>query len=291
MKQSIAIVGAGKVGTALAVLLQRSGYVVTGIASRSRDSAERAAQRLHPVPPASSLSSEITSGAEIVLITTRDDVIEGVCRIIAKEGGFYDGQVVLHVSGSLPSSILMAAKDQGCLIGSMHPLQSFADVDSAMEHLKGAYFCLEGDSEAVETARRMAETLGGMTMVIRTEDKPLYHAAAVIASNFFVSIIDMSLQLYEAIGIERERGVEALAPLIEGSWANIKTLGPVKALTGPVARGDAGVVRKHVQAIGKTLPELLPVYAALIRLNVDVGLRKGTLTREAADEILEMVKE
>ncbi len=290
MKQTIAVVGAGKVGTALAVLLQRSAYPLVGIASRTRESAERAARRLKPAPPAGALPSEITSKADIVLLTTRDDVIEEACRAIALAGGFHDGQVVLHVSGSLPSSILMTARDQGCFIGSMHPLQSFADVEGAIKHLKGAYFCLEGDPEAVKVAEEIAKALGGVTMTIRTADKPLYHAAAVVASNFFVSIIDMSLRFYEAIGIDREKGLKALAPLIEGSWANIKALGPVKALTGPVARGDAGVVRKHVQAIEEKLPDLLSIYMALVQLNVEVGQRKGTLNPKAAKEILEIAK-
>ncbi len=290
MKRKIVIVGAGKVGTALAVLLQRAGYPVVGIASRTLKSARDAADRLHPSPEAGDAPAELTSKADIVLVTTNDDAIRVACDAIAGLGGFRAGQVVLHVSGSVPSSVLGSAKEAGCLIGSMHPLQSFADVDVALERLKGAYFCLEGMDEAVGAAREMAEALGGRVMAIDTENKPIYHAAAVIASNFFVSIIDMSLKFYEAIGIEREKGLEALMPLIEGSLANIRALGPVKALTGPIARGDAAVIREHVEAIERAIPDLLPVYKALVRLNVDVASRKGTLNEKAAKEILRIVR-
>ncbi len=286
MRKKIVIVGAGKVGSALAVLLHEKGYQLVGIASRSRESADKAAKRLTPVPETNVVPQELTRKADVVFITTNDDAIQKVCTAVAKGGGFRKGQVVLHVSGSLPSSVLEAARAKGCFIGSMHPLQSFADVDMAIQRLHGAYFCLEGMKEATEEAQELALAMGGRIMTIKTGDKPIYHAAAVIASNFFVSIIDMSLRFYEAIGIDRKKGLEALMPLIEGSLANIRMLGPVKALTGPIARGDAKVIERHLEAIGTALPDLLPIYEALVRLNVDVGLRKGTLTPQSAKAIL-----
>ena len=286
MTRTIVIVGAGKVGTAIAVLLQRAGYPVVGIASRTLESAKKAAGRLDPSSEFGDVPAELTRKAEIVLITTRDDAIETACEAIAEREGFREGQIVLHVSGSLPSTILSPAKEKGAFIGSMHPLQSFADVDVAIETLGGSYFCLEGDKEAIEAAKELALSLKGQIMTIKTEDKPIYHAAAVIASNFFVSIIDMSLRFYEAIGIDREGGLEALMPLIKGSLNNIGALGPVKALTGPIARGDVGVVKSHLEAIERVIPEALQAYKALAAINVDVGIRKGTLSKEAADRIL-----
>jgi predicted short-subunit dehydrogenase-like oxidoreductase (DUF2520 family) len=286
MTRTIVIVGAGKVGTAIAVLLQRAGYPVVGIASRTLESAKKAAGRLDPPPEFGDVPAELTRKAEVVLITTRDDAIETACEAIAEREGFREGQIVLHVSGSLPSTILSPAKEKGAFIGSMHPLQSFADVDVAIETLGGSYFCLEGDKEAIEAAKELALSLKGQIMTIKTEDKPIYHAAAVIASNFFVSIIDMSLRFYEAIGIDREGGLEALMPLIKGSLNNIGALGPVKALTGPIARGDVGVVKSHLEAIERVIPEALQAYKALAAINVDVGIRKGTLSKEAADRIL-----
>ena len=289
MTRTIVIVGAGKVGTATAVLLQRAGYPVVGIAGRTLESAKKAAGRLDPPPEFGDAPAELTRKAGIVLITTRDDAIETACEAIAEREGFREGQIVLHVSGSLPSTILSPAKEKGAFIGSMHPLQSFADVDVAIKTLGGSYFCLEGDKEAIEVAKELALSLKGQIMTIKTEDKPIYHAAAVIASNFFVSIIDMSLRFYEAIGIDRKGGLEALMPLIKGSLNNIGALGPVKALTGPIARGDVGVVKSHVQAISRVLPDLLDSYKALAKLNVEVGLRKGTLKKDLAEEILRVV--
>ena len=286
MTRTIVIVGAGKVGTAIAVLLQRAGYPVVGIASRTLESAKKAAGRLDPSSEFGDAPAELTRKAGIVLITTRDDAITAACEAIAEREGFREGQIVLHVSGSLPSTILSPAKEKGAFIGSMHPLQSFADVDVAIETLGGSYFCLEGDKEAIEAAKELALSLKGQIMTIKTEDKPIYHAAAVIASNFFVSIIDMSLRFYEAIGIDREGGLEALMPLIKGSLNNIGALGPVKALTGPIARGDVGVVKSHLEAIERVIPEALQAYKALAAINVDVGIRKGTLSKEAADRIL-----
>lgn len=290
MSNRIIVVGAGKVGTALAVLLKKAGFDIAGIASRSLASAKKTADRLTPPPPFSDKAETLTPRGDIVLLTTKDDAIHEACSGIAEKGGFREGQVVLHVSGSLPSSILSPAGERGCHTGSMHPLQSFANVDMAIQRLSGATFCLEGAPEAVKTATELAGALKGHVMTIRTADKPIYHAAAVIASNFFVSIIDMSLRFYEAIGIDHEKGLEALLPLISGSLANIQELGPVRALTGPIARGDAGVVQSHLDAIARVLPEYLPVYTALARLNVGVGLRKGTLTEEGGQAILDLLE-
>jgi len=290
MSNRIVVVGAGKVGTALAVLLNRVGSDIAGITSRSLASAKKAADRLIPSPPFSDKADNLTPKGDIILLTTKDDVIHEVCNQIAERGGFRKGQIVLHVSGSLPSSILLPAKEKGCHTGSLHPLQSFADVDMAIKRLAGATFCLEGSPEAVDAAAELAGALEGHIMTIRTEDKPIYHAAAVIASNFFVSIIDMGLRFYEAIGIDHEKGLEALLPLIAGSLENIRELGPVKALTGPIARGDAGVIQSHLDAIARVVPEFLPAYTALARLNVDVGLRKGTLTEKAGETILSLLK-
>ncbi len=290
-ENTIVIVGAGKVGTALAVLLHKTGYKINGIASRTLKSAQAAAKRLTPSPVVTERASELTPKGEIILITTRDDAIERTCAKISREEGFRNGQTVLHVSGSLPSDILSPAKGQGCVIGSMHPLQSFADVDRAIQTLPGSYFCIEGDPEALRVAKGLAKALNGKIMTIKTEDKPIYHAAAVIASNFFVSIIDMSLRFYESIGIDQKKGLAALLPLIEGSLNNIRALGPVKALTGPIARGDAGVVAHHLKAIYRLIPEFIPVYKELARLNVSVGRRKGTLNEEASRRILDLLKD
>ena len=291
MSKRIVVVGAGKVGTALAVLLKQAGSDIAGITSRTLDSAKKASERLTPPPPFSDKADTLTPRGDIILLTTKDDAIHETCGRIAEKGGFRKGQIVLHVSGSLPSSILSPAKEMGCHTGSLHPLQSFADVDMAIKRLAGATFCLEGTAEAIKAATELAGILEGHIMTIHTEDKPIYHAAAVIASNFFVSIIDMGLRFYEAIGIDHEKGLEALLPLIEGSLENIRELGPVNALTGPIARGDAGVVQNHLDAIARVVPEFLPAYTALARLNVGVGLRKGTLTQERGKAILALVKQ
>jgi MAF protein len=157
-----------------------------GIASRTLESAKKAAGRLDPPPEFGDVPAELTRKAGIVLITTRDDAITAACEAIAEREGFREGQIVLHVSGSLPSTILSPAKEKGAFIGSMHPLQSFADVDVAIETLGGSYFCLEGDKEAIEAAKELALSLKGQVMTIKTEDKPIYHAAAVIAADTVV---------------------------------------------------------------------------------------------------------
>lgn len=288
--RSLVIIGAGKVGTALAALLKRKGYRVQGIASRSLSSAQAATDYLGGGVPVSTSPWELTPEADLVFVTTPDDAIAQVAEEVASREGFRPGQVVAHTSGALPSSILEPAKAQGAWIGSLHPLQSFADPRMAEEVLPRSTFCLEGDPEAVKALGKVVEAIGGEAFTIPTAKKPLYHAAAVLASNFFVTLLYASGGLYEAMGLDWSTAWRTLRPLVEGTFRNVDALGPVRALTGPVARGDVGVVRDHLEAL-RALPETyLDLYRGVCRMTVEVALKKGTLSPEAAEEILRLLE-
>lgn len=288
-KPTIAVVGAGKVGSALALLLNRRGYPVAGVASKSITSARRVAEELKA--PATDKPEEVTAGAGVVFITTPDREIARVAGEIAQKGGFRPGQVVFHTSGAHPADEVSAARRSGALAGSLHPLQSFADVKMAMESLPGSYFALEGDEGALPLAEQIVKDLGGRSFSIAAKDKPLYHAAACIASNYLVSLMHFATGLYGRFGLSRAEAFEALFPLIRGTIKNISQVGPAPALTGPVARGDGPTLAGHLAALQEVGRQELDLYRDLGLYTVMVALEKGSITESQGRDLEEIFKE
>ena len=287
-KPSIAVVGAGKVGSALALLLNRQGYPVAGIASRSLTSARRVADKLGV--PATVRPEEVTREAGVVFITTPDRVISEVACRIAEKGGFLPGQVVFHTSGAHPADEVGAARSCGALAASLHPLQSFANVEMAMENLPGSYFALEGDAGALPLAERIVKDLDGKSFSIDARDKALYHAAACIASNCLVSLMHLATGLYNRFGLSREEAFEALFPLIRGTIRNISQVGPAPALTGPVSRGDSPTLAGHLEVLKEGDPLELDLYRTLCLYTIRVALEKGSINPAQALELESLFK-
>lgn len=281
MKRKYAIVGCGRVGTVLARFLAAAGYLPVGFASRSLSSAKRAAAGAGSNAPVSVLPWEVTPGAEIVLITTPDGVIRETVEKIAEYDGFSSRAVVLHCSGALPSTELSAAAAAGAGTGSMHPLQSFADEEIEQNPFAGIQVAVEGEPGAVETARRMAEDLGGRPFEIQTDKKLLYHASAVAASNYLVTLMNLAIQLMIASGVPAAKAYTILKPLVQGTLANIEKNGIPRALTGPIARGDAQTVERHIAEIDEKAPTRLALYRLLGRHTIEIALAKGDLSGEA----------
>jgi predicted short-subunit dehydrogenase-like oxidoreductase (DUF2520 family) len=263
MKPSIGIVGCGRVGTALATTLIGKGYPIAGVSSLHITSAHRLAG-LCGISNATDRPWKITRKADVVFLSTPDGVIESVCESIAQQNGFSPDAVVLHCSGAHASTILASARKSGASIGSMHPLQSFASVDISQNPFKGIRIAIEGDFNAVSAANQMARDMESHPLQIITACKPLYHAAAVVASNFLVTLMGAAFRLIQQAGVSPEEAFSVLKPLVEGTLANIDRVGVAQALTGPVVRGDVQTVETHFRAIGETTPELLPFYRCLV---------------------------
>ncbi len=289
MKPSVAIIGCGTVGTALAKRLSKSGYTITGVSTRNLDTAATVAATVG-AKQFSDSPFTIGKNAQIVFLTTPDDVIQSICADIARHGGFDKGSVVVHCSGALGSQILSAARDCQAMVASVHPLQSFASATQAEQMLPGSYWAVEGDKSALVTLRRLVEDLGGICLEIGSGQKTLYHAAAVVASNYLVALLDVALALNRQAGIAPEISFKALLPLIEGTLKNIGAKGIPEALTGPIARGDVKTVHSHLTAIGAYSSELALIYKTLGRYTVDLAKAKGSLADKAAQEIVSLLR-
>lgn len=290
MKPVVAIVGCGRTGSALGVMLAQKGYPFSGLASRSLDSARRLAARCG-IDRYSDRASSITRESDIILLTTPDDAIQQACERLVQENGISSGAAVLHCSGAHPSTILASARTAGAAIGSMHPLQSFASTEVIGNPFLGIQMAIEGDDAACRKAREIAIDLEAHPIAIGTETKPLYHAAAVVASNFLVVLMDMALRLNAAAGIPCEEGFAVLKPLITGTIHNIERIGPQAALTGPVVRSDLQTVKTHLQAMQAHAPEWLPLYRSLVRGTAELACKAGRIPAETRDRFLALARE
>jgi len=282
-QERIAIIGAGKVGTAMGYLLRSAGYAIVAVTDRNPAAAEKCLSytggKLYAHP------SEAANAANMILITTPDDEIAGICTTLSDTGAISPGDKVVHMSGAGGLDLLESARRSGAVVASIHPIQSFADIEGAIENLPGSVFGVTALPEIEIWAEKLVGDLGGIPFLIADSDKPLYHAAACMASNYLTTLLHTVETIYASFGLAREEALKAFWPLVRGTMKNIERQGTVSALTGPIARGDTGTIKKHLAAFSVKLPRLLRVYQELGFLTVDLGLEKGSLAKERAEAI------
>jgi predicted short-subunit dehydrogenase-like oxidoreductase (DUF2520 family) len=288
----LGFIGAGKVGTALAALLHARGADIAAVAGRTPQSSRHMALGAGLSASVAKPRAEVLQRASIIFLTVPDDAIEPLCDEIAREGGWRPGVGVVHCSGALPSTILHAAQEAGALVASCHPLQAFANLSAALDNLPGSTFALEGDPPLVAQLELLVDALGGSPLHLLAENKTLYHAAAVLASNYMVTLAALASDLLVLAGVtaDANTALPHLLPLMHGTLDNLKTLGLPDALTGPLARGDAGTVTRHLEALQACAPATADLYRHIALLTLPLAqskshLDKPTLTRlhEALD--------
>ncbi|MEM5819047.1 MAG: Rossmann-like and DUF2520 domain-containing protein [Desulfitobacterium hafniense] len=275
------IIGAGIVGTAIAIRLRQAGHYLVGVHSRSRRSYERFCTYLHhgerrPL-------EEWLPEADLLFITTQDGMIRAAAEELTRRGLYKEGQTWIHCSGSVSSRVMQVDKDLPINYLSLHPLQAFAGIDQAVELIPGTHFGIEGDREDIGLA--IVTQLGGIPHQLDPQQKPLYHAGAVVASNYLVTLAGLAVQLFEEAGITNQEALESLLPLMKGALQNLENVGLPQALTGPIARGDVDVIRGHLEHMPAKID---PVYRALGLYTLDIGQKKMELNGGAyAKEVWE----
>jgi predicted short-subunit dehydrogenase-like oxidoreductase (DUF2520 family) len=273
-------VGAGTTGTALAVRLSQKGWPVAGVSSRTLSSAQKLAGLVSNCHVCRT-SQELADAAELVFITTPDDVIARVCG----EVHWHKGQSILHCSGAHSVDILEPAKKLGAAVGSFHPLQTFADVDQAMANLPGSTFALEAEEPLLSTLKELTHLLDGNWVELRPGDKVLYHTAAVFACNYLVTLVKLAQDLWKDFGVSSNEATRALLPLLRGTLNNIDNIGLPSCLTGPVARGDLGTIERHLSALENKSPSLLSTYKELGLQTIPIALAKGNVNEQKAEQM------
>ena len=288
-KQSLkfAIIGAGMVGTAIGALLKKAGHHISAIADLSPEHLKRAKSFIGA--PGFQNPADAADLADCLLITTPDDRIESVCtRIVAASS--VRGKKVFHMSGAGGLDLLDSAYHAGAAVASIHPLQSFSSIESAIQNIPGSYFGVTASKGAKKLSMDIVRDLRGIPIHIKPDQKPLYHAAACIASNYLVSLMSVVEAIYLSIGFSEKDARKAYLPLVYGSLNNIEKQCCKSALTGPIARGDSGTVKKHIEAIVRHLPDHSSLYANMGMTAVKLARQKGTLNAAQAKIITDLLK-
>ncbi len=285
----VSLVGAGKVGTTLAVMLKSSGHSVVAVVSRSRRSAEHCG-RLVSCRNCSDELSAIPASTDLVLIAVPDRSIRSVAEALARLPHLNTRSLfVLHTSGALTSDELEPLGARGAAVFSFHPVQTFPrnkSVRNQIRTMKGIAYGIEGSLRSLATAKRLAKELKGIPLVVPKEAKILYHCACVIASNYAVTLVGA----VEALaGQFAGRTSDLFKPLLETSIANALESGAGTALTGPIVRGDAEVISRHLQSIRD--PELRSVYKSLGLFALKLAVKEKKIALDDVDRIDKALRE
>lgn len=280
------IIGAGRIGKSLG-LLWRDGVVqIQDVQARSQDSAAHAVEVIGAGRPV--VSFDELRPAAIHLLSVPDDALPKVVETLVQNVDV-SGSTVFHTSGWLASDVLIQAKAAGAFVASIHPIKSFADPALAASSFSGTYCGQEGDSEALSVLSPLFETAGAVLVNLETSKKPLYHTATVITSNYLIALVQLAKSSLEASGVDDETSLKMLIPLIKGTAANVEAMGTVKALTGPIVRGDVSTVASHLNALAQWDPKVEYTYADLASHVVDIAAAAGT-DESALNEIRKLIE-
>ena len=286
------IIGCGRVGVNLAACLTEAGFEPAGFSSRSTDSGKNAQDAAGGRGEIFASAAAACRKADVIFISTPDDTIETVCADMAEENAFSEKSTVFHLSGALSSEILDPAARSGAQTGSIHPLQSFTPYDPDKPNqaslFHGINISVEGTPPAAETGKTIVEALGATHFEIPTNMKTLYHAAAVVASNYLVTLEDFALSLLKKADLSEEKGFEILEPLIRGTLNNIRNKGTADALTGPVARGDTAIVERHLTDIENKAPEFASLYRLLGTHTLKLAEKQGELDNKTVSRLAKL---
>lgn len=276
----IGIIGAGKVGTAIASVLKAKGFDISGISSRRQESLDTARAYVGEGVIYTLNVRDVVEGSDVVAVTTQDREIPNVARDIARQCADLSGKIFFHTSGAHTASELKPLDAKGAILGSLHPLQTFPDIDSGIAVFPSTYIFIEGDEAAISSLERIALSLGSHSARIESSHKVLYHLAAVFVCNLLCALLYESERVMDRIGID----LVPFYPIIEATLRNIETKGPLRSLTGPVVRGDAGTIASHLSAI-KDMPLATGIYRELSRVALEMAKKRGTLSEEQIDTL------
>jgi predicted short-subunit dehydrogenase-like oxidoreductase (DUF2520 family) len=275
------LVGAGRVGTAVASLLGSAGHTISGVASRSAASVARAVEVLDA--PEMDLDPAGWPDADVVLIGAGDGAIESIASRAASR---LSGRVVVHFAGALGVEPLRHAADAGGVGCALHPVQACPDIDTAISRLPGSAWgvtCSRPDAERW-ASNLITRDLDGDPRVVAEDHRPVWHAASVITSNGIAALLSSSEALLSEIGVATP--VDVVGPLAAGTVANARQGGGGgPTLTGPVVRGEVATVRRHLQAVARSTPSMLDAYLVVTRLILAAAVRSGRLPTDTATQI------
>jgi predicted short-subunit dehydrogenase-like oxidoreductase (DUF2520 family) len=279
----VGVVGAGRVGAVLGNALRAAGHGVVGVSAVSAASRERAELLLPGVPVLE--VPDVVERAELVLLTVPDDALEPLVHGLAELGAWQAGQLVVHTSGRFGWRVLEPATASGAIPLALHPAMTFSGMSLDLARLADCCFAVTAPAPVLPIGQALVVEMGAEPVVVAEETRPLYHAGLAHAANHLVTLVAESLDLLAAAGVES--GPRVLGPLLSAALDNALRQGDA-ALTGPVARGDAGAVTAHLAAIaGSGVDDALATYRCLARATADRALASGRLRVDRAQSLLQ----
>lgn len=276
----IGIIGAGKVGISLGYVLRSNGLHVVGISDIAHEALGRAREFLGADTLYTRDNVEMVDACDVIAIAVQDRLIGEAARSVADRAGDIGGKLFFHTSGADPSSVLSPLEARGASVGSLHPLQTFPDIESAIDALPDTSIFIEGDDRAREVLHFLGENLGAKVYVVNGEDKVYYHLAAVFVCNLVSALMQAGTGVMKRIDID----FEPFIPIIRATMKNIETKGPVNALTGPIVRGDDKTVAAHLDAMSD-MPLHKEIYLALSKMAFQMAKERGALDDAQIDAL------
>jgi predicted short-subunit dehydrogenase-like oxidoreductase (DUF2520 family) len=280
----VGVVGTGRVGAVLGAALRRAGHKVVAASGVSDASRARAAALLPGVPLLT--VEEVVRRAELVVLAVPDDALADLVAGLASTRGWQAGQLVVHTSGRHGLEVFDAARDQHVLGLALHPAMTFTGTALDLDRLADCCFGVTAPEPLRPVAEALVLEIGSEPVWVEQEMRPLYHAALAHGANHLVTLVAQSLQALAAAGVDQPARV--LGPLVAAALDNALRAGDA-ALTGPVARGDAGTVAEHLRQLQSLTPDIRPTYVALARATAERALASGRLRAQAAAPLLDIL--
>lgn len=287
--KNFSFIGAGKVGTTLGKALSEAGYTIKSLSCATLSEAEESCRIIGFGEPSINNIHTAKNG-EILFITVPDDKITNVVRELDSSDIFWQEKTVFHCSGLLPSEVLKPLRTKGASTASFHPIQSFSHKHAAPSIFHNTYFGLEGEEQAIITGRKIIRDLGARSIQIQPDDKPIFHAAFSITSNFFVVLLDSAVALLKSLDFSEEKAVQILRPLLDGTLRNVEESSIRSALTGPIIRGDGQTVKAHLAAL-KKFHGVEDVYRRLAIRALEIAKEEKTLTAQKIKELFRILED
>jgi predicted short-subunit dehydrogenase-like oxidoreductase (DUF2520 family) len=282
--KTLNVIGAGRVGRTLASLwAEKHTFAVQDLLDGTLEGGRSAVAFIGDGKPTRDIAT--MRSADVWMLTTSDRYIAPSSNQLASSGLLRPGDIVFHCSGSMSSAELDAAARAGASTASVHPLKTFADAREAVSTFAGTYCASEGERAALEVLNPAFERIGGRVSEIDPRFKTIYHAASVMVCNYLTALMEAGLRCYETAGIARDTASAMMEPLVRETVGNVFELGPVRALTGPIARGDDRVVERHLEALTAWDRRTAAIYRDLGGVALELARAQDNLDSEALNRL------
>ncbi|TYP95374.1 putative oxidoreductase, contains short-chain dehydrogenase (SDR) and DUF2520 domains [Fodinibius salinus] len=279
------VIGTGRLGSALVRAFYDKDISIKSVFNRTVEKARGLSNKFE-ISIVSTFPSSVNELGKLVFLTVADQAIEDTAQQLAELGSDFSNHIIVHCSGNQSAEVLKPLKEKGAVIASFHPLQTFTG-ESAEGRLEGISFSLQGDNDAFNALKDVAQKLDAETLEVTPQQKSDLHAAAVLASNYLTALLDASVQTASLSGLSKIQAKKALMPLIQTAVQNIDEGSFEGALTGPIQRGDIGTVKQHLELL-EGHSELVDLYITMGKRTVNLAERSGSLKETKANKLRKM---